>query len=140
MALSFQYQDWILYVRSRTGAPRYEISAGGEAQTVKIKSSEGFSLDYFLPSDRNWFVVSTEQRKLSDAKSAIYEVYPASGKLRRRYHSTGPITFILLSTCVCSKAVFSSAMETCRLIKNTARIRNSVPNVAGNQTPSSCRW
>lgn len=33
-------------------------------------------------------------------------------------HSTGPTTFILLSTWVCSNPEFSSTTETCRLMKN----------------------
>ena len=56
-----------------------------------------------------------------------------------RVHSTSPITFILLTTCVCSNALFSNDTDTCRLMTNAARIRNSVATVAGNHTPSGCR-
>ena len=89
LASLFPYRDSVLYVRSRTGAPIYEITAGGEAQAVKIRASEGYSVDYFLPSDSNWFVVSTEQGKFSGAKSLIYEVNPSSGEFLRRYLAEG---------------------------------------------------
>jgi hypothetical protein len=89
LASFFPYQGNVLYVRGRSGAPIYEISAGGEAQAVKIKAPEGYAVEYFLPSDRNWFVVSTEQGKYTDAKSVIYEVNPSSGELMRRYLAEG---------------------------------------------------
>lgn len=81
----FPYQDDVLYVRGRAGAPIYRISAGGEAQAVTIKAPEGYSVEYLLPSDRNWFVVSAEQGKFAAAKSVIYEVNPSSGEFLRRY-------------------------------------------------------
>jgi hypothetical protein len=85
----FQYQDRNLYVRSRTGAPIYAIGAGGEAQAVKIKAIEGYSVEYLLPSDQNWFVVSAEQGKFSGGKSVIYEVNPSSGEFLNRYLAPG---------------------------------------------------
>jgi hypothetical protein len=60
----FQYQDSVVYVRGGSGAPIYEISAGGEAKEVKIKAPEGCSVEYLLPSDRNWFVVSSERESI----------------------------------------------------------------------------
>jgi len=42
-----------------------------------------------LPSDRNWFVVSTELGKFTDAKSVVYEVNPSNGGLLRRYLAEG---------------------------------------------------
>ena len=81
----FPFQDSILYVRDRSGAPIYEISAGGEARAVKIKAPEGYAVEYLLPSDRNWFVVSTEQGKFSEAKSVVYEIDPSNGQSLRRY-------------------------------------------------------
>jgi hypothetical protein len=85
----FQDQERILYVRSRTSAPIYEITAGGEAQAVKIKAQSGYPVDYLLPSDRNWFVVSTEQGTFSEAKTVIYEVNPSTGESLRRYLAEG---------------------------------------------------
>jgi hypothetical protein len=84
-----QYQDDVLYIRGRSGAPIYEIGAGGEAKEVKIKSPEGYSVEYLLPSDRNWFVVSTERGKYTDAKSVIYEVNPSTGEFLGRYLAEG---------------------------------------------------
>jgi hypothetical protein len=85
LASFFPYQDDVLYVRGRSSAPIYEISAGGEAQTVKIKPPEGYSVEYFLPADRNWFVVSSERGKFSEVKSVIYEIDPSNGQSLRRY-------------------------------------------------------
>jgi hypothetical protein len=89
LASFFPHQGNVLYVRSRSGAPIYEITAGGEAKAVKIKSPEGYAVEYLLPSDRNWFVVSTEQGKYSGAKSMIYEINPASGEFLGRYVAEG---------------------------------------------------
>jgi hypothetical protein len=75
------YQNDVLYVRGRTGAPIYEINAGGEAHPVKIRSPEGYSVDYMIPSNRNWFVVSTESGKDIQAKSVVDELSPSSGEL-----------------------------------------------------------
>jgi len=85
----FPYQGNVLYVRGRSGAPTYRISAGGEAKTIKIKAAEGYAVEYLLPSDRNWFVVSTEQGKYTQAKSVIYEVNPSSGEFLGRYFAEG---------------------------------------------------
>jgi len=85
----FPYQDNVLYVQGRSGAQIYEISAGGEAQTVKIKAPQGYAVEYLIPSDRNWFVVSAEQGKFTDAKSVIYEVNPSSGEFLGRYVAEG---------------------------------------------------
>jgi hypothetical protein len=81
----FPYQNDVLYVRGRTGAPSYEINAGGEAHPVKIKSPEGYSVDYMIPSDRNWFVVSTESEEDIQAKSVVDELSPSSGELLAHY-------------------------------------------------------
>jgi hypothetical protein len=83
------YQGNVLYVRGRTGAPIYEIREGGDAQPVKIKAPDGYSVEYLLPSDRNWFVVSTEQGKFTGAKSKIYEVNPSTGEVLARYLAEG---------------------------------------------------
>ena len=85
----FQYQDDVLYIRGRSRAPIYEIGAGGEAKAVKIKSPEGYSGEYLLPSDRNWFVVSAEVGKFTGAKGVIYEVNPSSGEFLGRYLAEG---------------------------------------------------
>ncbi len=89
LASFFPYQGNVLYVRGRSGALIYEITAGGEAQAVKIKTPEGYRIEYLLPSDRNWFVVSAEQGGFTDTKSVIYEVNPSSGELLRRYLAEG---------------------------------------------------
>lgn len=81
----FPYQDSVLYVRGRSGAPIYRISPGGEARVVRITAPEGYAVEYLLPSDRNWFVVSAEQGKFTDARSFVYEVNPSSGEFLRRY-------------------------------------------------------
>jgi hypothetical protein len=85
----FPYQDRILYIRGRSGAPIYEIRDGGETRTVKIKALGGYAVDYILPSDRNWFVVSTEFGKFTDAKSVVYEVNPSNGELLRQFLAEG---------------------------------------------------
>ena len=85
----FPYQGNVLYVRGRTGAPIYEVRAGGDASPVKIKAPDGYSVEYLLPSDRNWFVVSTEQGKFTGAKSRIYEVNPSTGEVIARYLAEG---------------------------------------------------
>jgi hypothetical protein len=85
----FPYQSNILYVRGRTGAPIFEIHEGGDALPLKIKAPDGYSVEYFLPSDRNWFVVSTEQGKFTDAKSKISEVNPSTGETVARYIAEG---------------------------------------------------
>jgi len=79
------YQSGVLYVRGHTGALIYEINAGGEAHAVKIKSRDGYSVEYMLPSDRNWFVVSTESGQNRHAKSVLDELNPSSGELLARY-------------------------------------------------------
>jgi hypothetical protein len=79
------YQNDVLYVRGRTGAPIYEINAGGQAHPVKIKSPEGYSVDYMIPSDRNWFVVFAESGKDFEAKSVVDELSPSSGELLAHY-------------------------------------------------------
>jgi hypothetical protein len=89
LASFFPYQGSVLYIRARTGAPIYEIREGGDAQRLKISAPEGYSVEYLLPSDRNWFVVSTEQGKMTDAKSKIYEVNPSTGEVLARYLAEG---------------------------------------------------
>jgi len=89
LASFFPYQGNVLYVRGRSGAPIYEISPGGEAKTVKIKAPEGYAVEYLLPSDRNWFVVSTERGTYTQAKSVVYEVNPSSGEFLGRYFAEG---------------------------------------------------
>jgi hypothetical protein len=89
LASFFPYQSNILYIRGRTGAPIYEIHEGGDAQPLKLKAADGYSVEYLLPSDRNWFVVSTEQGKFTDAKSKVYEVNPSTGDLIARYLAEG---------------------------------------------------
>lgn len=89
LASFFPYQGNVLYIRGRSGTPIYEISAGGEAKVVKIKAPEGYAVEYLLPSDRNWFVVSTEQGKYTNAKNVIYEVDPSSGEFLGRYLAEG---------------------------------------------------
>src|SRR5271155_69023 len=79
------YQNDVLFVRGRTGAPIYEINAGGQAHPVKIKSPEGYSVDYMIPSDRNWFVAFAESGKDFQAKSIVDELSPSSGELLARY-------------------------------------------------------
>jgi hypothetical protein len=69
----------------RTGAPIYAINAGGQAHPVKIKSPEGYSVDYMIPSDRNWFVAFAESGKDFQAKSIVGELSPSSGELLARY-------------------------------------------------------
>lgn len=83
------YQSDILYIRGRTGAPIYKIGAGGEAHRVKIKSREGYSVEYMIPSDRNWFVVSTESGKGSGSKSVVDELSPSTGELLAHYAIEG---------------------------------------------------
>jgi len=79
------YQSDVLYVRGRSGAPIYEINAGGEAHALKIKPREG-SVEYMLSSDRNWFVVvSAESGKGSDRKTLVDELIPSSGELLAHY-------------------------------------------------------
>ena len=85
----FPYQGNVLYVRGRSGAPIYEISAGGEAKSLKIKAPEAYSVEYLLPSDRNWFVVYAELGEYTNAKSVIYEVNPSSGEFLGRYMAEG---------------------------------------------------
>jgi hypothetical protein len=79
------YQSGVLYVRGRTGAPIYEINAGGEPHPVTIKSRDGYSVEYMIPSDRNWFVVSTESGTDIHAKSVVDELSPYSGELLTHY-------------------------------------------------------
>jgi hypothetical protein len=89
LASFFPYQGNVLYVRGRSGAPIYEISAGGEARALKVKAPDGYTVEYILPSDRNWFVVSAEQGQYVNAKSVVYEVDPSSGELLVRYLADG---------------------------------------------------
>jgi hypothetical protein len=79
------YQNDVLFVRGRTGTPIYEIDAGGQAHPVKIKSPEGYSVDYMIPSDRNWFVAFAESGKDFQAKSVVDELSPSSGELLVHY-------------------------------------------------------
>jgi hypothetical protein len=85
----FPYRENVLYIRGHSGAPIYEIHEGGDAQPVKIKTPGDYPVDYLLPSDRNWYVVSTETGKFSDAKSDIYELNPSTGEAIRRILSEG---------------------------------------------------
>jgi len=81
----FPYQSDVLYVRGGTGAPIYEINPGGEAHPVKIKSREGYSVEYMIPTDRNWFIVSTESGKGFDSKRVVDELSPSNGELLAHY-------------------------------------------------------
>ena len=83
------YQNDVLYVRGRTGAPIYEINAGGEAHPVKVRSREGYSVEYMIPSDRNWVVVSTESGKGFGSKRFVGELSPSSGELLAHYAIEG---------------------------------------------------
>jgi hypothetical protein len=85
----FPYRENILYIRGHSGAPVYEIHEGGEAKPVRIKTPDDYPVDYLLPSDRNWYVVSTETGKISDAKSDIYELDPSTGETIRRVLAEG---------------------------------------------------
>jgi hypothetical protein len=89
LASLFPYQGNILYIRARTGAPIYEIHEGGDAERRKISAPDGYSVEYLLPSDRNWFVVAIEQGKFTDAKSKLYEVNPSTGEVLARYLAEG---------------------------------------------------
>lgn len=81
----FPYQDKVLYIRGRSGAPIYAISEGGEARNLKIKAPDDYAIESFLSSDSNWFVVTTETGKFSDTKSVVYEMNPTSHELLGRY-------------------------------------------------------
>lgn len=78
------YHGNVLYVRGNTGAPIYEINAAGDPDPVKIKSPDDYSVEHLLPSDRNWFVVSTsgEGRHI---KSMVEELNPSTGEPLARY-------------------------------------------------------
>jgi hypothetical protein len=85
----FQYQNDVLYVRGRSATPIYSISDGGEVRTLPIKAPKGYSVEYMLPSDNNWFVVSAELGKYDNDNNVIYEVNPSTGELVARYLSEG---------------------------------------------------
>jgi hypothetical protein len=85
----FPYRENVLYIRSHSGAPIYEIHEGGDAQPVRIETPDDYPVDYLLPSDRNWYVVSAEVGKFSDAKSDIYELDPSTGETIRRILAEG---------------------------------------------------
>ena len=63
-----------------------------------------------------------KQKRLRELEHQLFNLNECS--TRRKFppspHSSGPTTFIRLSTWVCSKREFSKAIVTCRLMKNTA--------------------
>ena len=128
----FPYQNDVLYFRGRTGEPIYRITAGGEVSPVKIKSEEGYSVNYILPSDRNWFVVPTESGK--DAKSIVDELSPARREVIAHYlvegagrEVSGPFDV----TCF-----HDGQFVAVRVQEGKLTVLHGVPTPAGKNTPT----
>jgi hypothetical protein len=86
-AAFYPYHGNVLLVRSGDLSPIYEIREGGEARSVRIKSPDGFAIDHFIPSDKNWMV--DFRKGLAEETDTIYEVSPETGEILGHYRIRG---------------------------------------------------
>lgn len=87
----------ILFLRSLASRQVYEIQESGQVRVVTIKAPDGYDVEGFIATDRNWLV---EFRKpssngvWSEATHFFFEVDPQNGKLQREYRISPPDTGI----------------------------------------------
>src|SRR5262249_26196038 len=69
----YPYNENVLLIRSGSVTPIYEIRESGEVRPVRVKIPNGLTVDYLIPSDRNWFL-DVRTSPLAHESDAVYEI------------------------------------------------------------------